>query len=187
MGLAAYGDPEVFRQPIRTDRARRARRLWGDPGFLGFPVNKFEELAALLGPPRRGSEVQPRHADFAAALQEATNAAVLALVRRLKRQVPFDNLCVAGGVALNCVTNEMIRQSGDFSEMFIPSAPHDAGTAIGAALAVHCAEAEEAAAAGQLTPYLGPRFDAARDPGGGQGGRSDGAAQQDRPRAKPPT
>src|SRR5258705_10340239 len=56
-------------------------------------------------------ELMPQHADIAAALQEATNAAVMALVRRLKREVPLDNLCFAGGVALNCVTNELVRQS----------------------------------------------------------------------------
>jgi carbamoyltransferase len=55
------------------------------------------------------SEILPRHADIAAALQEATNAAVMALVRRLKRKVPLDKLCLAGGVALNCVTNELVR------------------------------------------------------------------------------
>ena len=48
---------------------------------------------------------------FAAALQEATNAAVLAMLRRLERSVGLKRLCVAGGVALNCVTNDLIRQA----------------------------------------------------------------------------
>jgi carbamoyltransferase len=73
--------------------------------------------------------------------------------------VPSDKLCIAGGVALNCVTNELVRQSGEFSEVFIPSAPHDAGTAIGAAFVVHCAKQKRAPERGNSTPYLGPAFD----------------------------
>jgi carbamoyltransferase len=104
-------------------------------------------------------EILPRHADIAAALQEATNAAVMALVRRLKRKVPLDNLCFAGGVALNCVTNNLVRQSGDFSDVFIPSAPHDAGTAVGAAFVVHCAKQKSRPPErGNSTPFLGPAF-----------------------------
>jgi carbamoyltransferase len=77
----------------------------------------------VLGPPRYpDAQLTQQHADFAATLQEATNAAVTALVRRVKRKVPVDQLCVAGGVALNCVTNEVVRHSGEFAEIFIPSA-----------------------------------------------------------------
>ena len=70
----------------------------------------------------------------------------------------FDNLCLAGGVALNCVTNEVVRRSGEFSDVFIPSAPHDAGTAIGAAFVVHCAKQKRPPQRGNSTPYLGPAF-----------------------------
>lgn len=159
MGLAAYGNPEVFRREFQS-----ALRVGKDdyavsPEFLGFNSNKFAKLDALFGPPRyMDSEILPRHADIAAALQEATNAAVMALVRRLKRKVPFDKLCLAGGVALNCVTNELVRQSREFSDVFIPSAPHDAGTAIGAALVVHCAKQKSPPERGNSTPYLGPAF-----------------------------
>ena len=113
----------------------------------------------MLGPPRDpDAELQQRDADIAAALQEATSAAVMALVRRIKRKVPFDHLCFAGGVALNCVTNDLVRQSGEFADVFIPYAPHDAGTAIGAAFAVHCAKQKTAPERGNSTPYLGPAF-----------------------------
>src|SRR6202023_4255228 len=64
----------------------------------------------------------------------------------------------AGGVALNCVTNELVRQSGDFSDVFIPSAPHDAGTAVGAAFVVHCAKQKTHPERGNSTPFLGPEF-----------------------------
>ena len=112
-----------------------------DLGALGFPSFDPKGFEPLLGPRRNPeAEILPQHMDFAAALQATTNSAVLALLRRLERSAGGKRLCVAGGVALNCVTNELIRQFGGFSDIFIPSAPHDAGTAIGAALAVHCDE-----------------------------------------------
>ena len=159
MGLAAYGNPDVFREKFQAALRVGKEDYAVSPEFLGFNSNQFAKLDALFGPPRyMDSEMLPRHADLAAALQEATNAAVLALVRRLKRKVPSDKLCLAGGVALNCVTNELVRQSADFSDVFIPSAPHDAGTAIGAALVVHCAKQKAPPERGNSTPYLGPAF-----------------------------
>ncbi|MBV8925289.1 MAG: carbamoyltransferase [Bradyrhizobium sp.] len=159
MGLAAYGNPEVYRRQIQSILRVDEEEYAVDQEVLGFLPTKFDRLEALFGPPRyMDPELLPRHADIAAALQEATNAAVAALVRRLKRKVPFDNLCLAGGVALNCTTNEFLRRSGEFSHVFIPSAPHDAGTAIGAAMIVHCAKAKKPPQRGHSTPYLGPAF-----------------------------
>jgi carbamoyltransferase len=159
MGLAAYGNPEVFRRQFQSVLRVGKEDYAVAPQFIGFQMDKFDRLEALFGPGRYAdSEILPRHADLAAALQEATNAAVVALVRRLKRKVPSDNLCLAGGVALNCVTNEVVRQSGDFSDVFIPSAPHDASTAVGAALVVHCAKQKRAPQRCYSTPYLGPKF-----------------------------
>jgi carbamoyltransferase len=159
MGLAAYGNPEVFRRQFQSVLRVGCDDYAVAPEFLGFNSSKFAKLEALFGPPRYiDSEMLPRHADIAAALQEATNAAVIALVRRLKRKVPLDRLCLAGGVALNCVTNELVRQSGEFADVFIPSAPHDAGTAIGAAYLVHCAKQKAPPRRGDSTPYLGPKF-----------------------------
>ena len=160
MGLAAYGNPEIFRREFQSALRVGKENYAVSPEFLSANPNQFAKLDAAFGPPRYlDDEILPRHADIAAALQDATNEAVLALVRRLKRKVPFDKLCLAGGVALNCVTNELVRQSGEFSDVFIPSAPHDAGTAIGAALAVHCAKQKTPPERGNSTPYLGPAFD----------------------------
>ena len=159
MGLAAYGNPEVFRGAFQEIIHVGKEEYAVDPEAIGFQSAKSSRLESLLGPPRDlDVEILPRHADIAAALQEATNTSVMALVRRLKRKVPSDNLCFAGGVALNCVTNDLIRQSGDFSNVFIPYAPHDAGTAIGAAFVVQCAKQKGSPERGNATPYLGPRF-----------------------------
>ena len=159
MGLAAYGNPEVFRRQLQSIIRVGEEDYAVDPEAAGFLSAKSRGLETLLGPPRFPDlKILPRHADIAAALQAATNAAVMALVRRLKRKVPLDNLCIAGGVALNCVTNELVRQSGGFSDVFIPSAPHDAGTAVGAALVVHCAKQKSQPERDNSTPFLGPAF-----------------------------
>jgi carbamoyltransferase len=159
MGLAAYGNPDVFRGKFQSIIRSERENFGIAQGFLGMTPDSHDKLVAMFGPPRdEGGEFQPRHADIAAALQEATDAAVLALVRRIKRLVPFDNLCLAGGVALNCVANEAIKKSGEFANLFIPSAPHDAGTSIGAALIVHGAKQNKPPQRGYSTPYLGPSF-----------------------------
>jgi carbamoyltransferase len=159
MGLAAYGNPEIFRPQLQSIIRVGEAHYAVDPDAAGFHGSNAGGLDTLLGPPRLpDAKIQQSHADIAAALQAATNAAVMALVRRLKRKVPLDNLCIAGGVALNCVTNEAVRQWGGFSEVFIPSAPHDAGTAVGAALVVHCAKGKSHPERGNSTPFLGPSF-----------------------------
>jgi carbamoyltransferase len=160
MGLAAYGNPATFRPQLQKMISVGEEDYAVDPEAMGFQSVKTDRLESLLGPPRyEGMEFERRHADIAAALQVATNEAIMALIRRLKRKVPFDQLCFAGGVALNCVANELVKRSGLFSEVFIPFAPQDSGTAIGAAMAVHCAKAKSSPERGNSTPYLGPEFD----------------------------
>jgi carbamoyltransferase len=160
MGLAAYGDPDVYRQQLASVIQVSEDSYAVDLGALGFPSFDPPGFEPLLGPSRKEEdEFLPRHMHFAAALQAVTDEAIVALLRRLERSVKTDRLCVSGGVALNCVTNELMRKASSFSEIFIPSAPHDAGTAIGAALAVHCAEQRTKPRPSGATPYLGPKFD----------------------------
>ena len=142
MGLAAYGNPEVFRRKFQSVLRVGKEDYAVAPEFLGF---QSEQVRANWMPcsVRGGTWIPKFCRDMPISRRRCRRRRMrrcIALVRRLKRKVPFDNLCLAGGVALNCVTNEAVRQSGDFSDVFIPSAPHDAGTAIGAALVVHCAK-----------------------------------------------
>jgi carbamoyltransferase len=161
MGLAAFGDPEVCKNEFAAIIQIGDDNYTVDLDVLGFRARDSSKLEALLGPLRQPwAEIAQHHMDIAATLQVVTDAAVMALLRRLKRAAPAaERLCVAGGVALNCVTNELMRTSGLFSQVFIPCAPHDAGTAIGAALAVHCAERKTRPRPSGATPYLGPQFD----------------------------
>ena len=111
MGLAAYGDPDIFSRQFASIIRVGEDEYAVDPGALGFPSFAPKGLEDLFGPARKPeAEILPRHMHVAAALQAATNAAVAALLRRLERAVGVERLCLAGGVALNCVTNALIRQ-----------------------------------------------------------------------------
>jgi carbamoyltransferase len=159
MGLAAYGNPAVYRETFHSILRAENENYGVARDVLGYHPNQAVNMEKMFGPPHQpDSEFLPRHADIAASLQEATDAAVMALVRRIKRRVPFENLCIAGGVGLNCVANEVVQKSGEFANLFIPSAPHDAGTAIGAAFLVHVETQKKPPQRGHSTPYLGPSF-----------------------------
>lgn len=173
MGLVAYGDPEQF--------ATEMNRLFcipdrdgGCPGSSQLPFMIDPELArfrsgdvcgleSLFGPRRRPDERpdSPRFAAVAAALQMRTNDAVLALSRRLARATAEQNLCYAGGVALNCITNALIEREGPFDALYLNGAAHDAGSALGAALIVDSERANSNSRMPRdlsLTPYLGTSY-----------------------------
>jgi carbamoyltransferase len=158
MGLAAYGDPEVYRKQFASI-VHVSDDSYAIDDAIDFRTLEGEGLRAIFGPPRiEGDEITQRHMDIAAALQEMTDRAVIALTRRLERLVGGERLCYSGGVALNCVTNALINRMTRFSEIFISSAPHDAGTAIGAALVAHCGTRGAKPPTGGSSPYLGPEF-----------------------------
>jgi carbamoyltransferase len=125
MALASYGRPafvEVFDEILRVR----------DDGTYTVAAPRLE---ARFGPGRaRGAEMEQRHFDIARSLQVALENAVLKLVEWLHRQTRSSRLCMAGGVALNCVMNSRIRDLGPFEEIWVQPAAGDAGTALGAAL-----------------------------------------------------
>ena len=130
MGLAAYGDPDVFRRAFAKVVQVSEDSYAGTRPRLGFPS------ADPRGSKRRSSAArrEPGIGDPSARtctsrlpLQAATDAAVAALLRRLERSVGFDHLCVAGGVALNCVTNSLISQVSAYSTSSSRPRPMTAG------------------------------------------------------------
>lgn len=142
MGLAPYGEPKYLEQ------MRKLITLLPDGSFqldrsyftyehtLRMTGGKMEEL---FGQPTRTPEapLEQFHKDVARSLQEMTDAAMLHLARAAKEATGSRYLCLAGGVALNCVSNGKILRSGLFDDVFIQPAAGDAGGALGAALAVH--------------------------------------------------
>jgi len=159
MGLAGYGNPSEFAERFGAFVTVEGGGFRLRPEVLEFRLDTFEALERVLGPRRdaRGPLTQA-HKDIAAALQEQTNNALLALVEELYRLAPVDALCLAGGVALNCTSNWLVKEKGPFKEVYIPSAPHDAGTAVGAALLVHHQRGGVTQGPVMPTPYMGPRY-----------------------------
>lgn len=130
MGLAPYGDPARYRPVLRS-----LYDLLPDGDY----ALRLDAIAAVLGqemaPRRRGAPIEQRHKDLAAALQESLEDIVLHLLTHYRAATGCERLCLAGGVAQNCTMNGRILYSGLFDRVFVQPASHDAGCALGAALA----------------------------------------------------
>ena len=144
MGLAPYGEPR-FADKIRehlidlkSDGSFRLdMKYFNYHRGLTMTGKKFERM---LGVPRRRAEdsLDQVHKDLAASVQEVTEDAVLAMVRHAHEITGERALCMAGGVALNCVANGRVVREGPFDELFVQPAAGDAGGSLGAAaFAVH--------------------------------------------------
>lgn len=160
MGLSAYGDPERFRAAFaQVVSLLPEGRFAIDNDVMRFRGGGHGRLEALFGVPRRlrDEPLEPVHSDLAAALQKVTSSTALHLARYLRQQTATKRLCLAGGVALNCVMNQALLDQAGFDELYVSPAAHDAGTALGAALLL--------SPGAQRSPlehvYLGPCFSAA--------------------------
>jgi carbamoyltransferase len=154
MGLAPYGNPiyvdklkdivrltddGLFRLNLDYFKVTRGNVIsYGDdhiPVVDTLYSSKFEEL---FGPSRRkGEELTQDHKDIAASVQAYTEKIIFHLLHGLHERTKLDALCVAGGVAQNSVANGKMTRNTPFSKVYIPSAGHDAGISMGAALYVH--------------------------------------------------
>jgi carbamoyltransferase len=142
MGLAPYGQP-VFADAIRRelldvkpDGSFRLNLDYFD--FLGGTTMSNPRFHQLFGgPPRRPEDkIEQRHMDVARSIQVVTEEIMLSLARHAREVTGLRNLCLAGGVALNCVANGLILREKIFDRIWIQPAAGDAGGALGAALAV---------------------------------------------------
>jgi carbamoyltransferase len=135
MGLAAYGQPTFdLTKLIRcTEDSYRVngRR------FFGRSDTDSSGLEEVIGKRRNGEELSERHFNLARSAQDACEQAMLALLRRITRLTGSRNLCLAGGVALNCKANGELLRSGLIDEIYVQPAAGDDGTCIGAAYAVY--------------------------------------------------
>ena len=141
MGLAPYGQPRFAQTmldhliDLKPDGSFRLDQRYFD--YCTGLTMTHERLHRLLGgPPRRADEpLTQRHMDLAASVQAVTEEAVLRLTRSLAAETGQKNLCLAGGVALNCVANGKVLRDGRFDRVWVQPAAGDAGGALGAALA----------------------------------------------------
>ncbi|MGK4009096.1 carbamoyltransferase C-terminal domain-containing protein [Sorangium sp. So ce1036] len=135
MGLAPYGDPSRHRALFQAMYTLLPEGGWA------VHFDRIFDLYDVLSPRAPGEPITQVHKDVAAALQEALETIVLHCLRHFRRETGQESLCFAGGVAHNCTMNGKILRSGLFNRVFVQPAAHDAGCALGAALAVHMREA----------------------------------------------
>jgi carbamoyltransferase len=163
MALAALGDPARFRQVFAEAIRLTDLGFTLDPRW--FPLRVLDRrwprttpaFAAATCPPRRPEAAVARvHADLAAALQERTEQAMVHLALRAHRLTGSRRLVLGGGVAMNCVAVGKIIASGIYETVFVPPAPGDSGTAIGAAIAAHLELAPAVPCGVEQSCYLGP-------------------------------
>ena len=141
MGLAPYGEPkfaDAIRRELIDVKPDGSFRLNLDYfNFLRGTTMTNEKFCALLGGPPRGAEekIGRRHMDVARSIQLVTEEIMVKLARHAREMTGSKNLCMAGGVALNCVANGLILREQIFEHLWIQPAAGDAGGALGAALA----------------------------------------------------
>ena len=152
MGLSAYGTPrfaEQVRDVVRVEgdqvrlnldyfihHSTGVEMTWdgGEPVIGPIYSQKMVDVFGPVQPPR--TSLEQRHADLAASVQLVLEECYFALLNAVHERTGLKKVCLAGGVALNCVANGMIFERTPFEDVYIQPASHDAGTSIGAALHV---------------------------------------------------
>jgi carbamoyltransferase len=168
MGLAPYGEPrfaDVIRRELLDIKADGS--FWLNLDYFNFlrgttmTNKKFHQLFG--GPPRGAEEkIEQRHMDVARSIQLVTEEIMLLLARHAREITGQKNLCLAGGVALNCVANGIILREKTFENIWIQPAAGDAGGALGAALAAWFGQKENSRVTNpsdsMQAALLGPEF-----------------------------
>ena len=169
MGLAPYGEAkyaDLILDHLMDLKADGSFRL--DMAYFNYCTGltmtneRFDRLFG--GPPRTQQQhLEQKHMDLAASIQKVTEEVMLRLARSLARKTESKHLCMAGGVALNCVGNGKILRDGRFDQIWIQPAAGDAGGAVGAALAAYHMYAGKPRVVngqdGMSGGYLGPSYD----------------------------
>ncbi|MGC1907576.1 MAG: carbamoyltransferase [Candidatus Acidiferrum sp.] len=180
MGLAAYGQPEsldVFRDIVRFDPNSRANGFelgldyfihhrigpemsWAATDQTPVQGKLFsDELARRLGPARAPDQpLEQRHKNLASSLQLRLEEVYLGMLRKLAGQTGLKSVCLAGGVAFNCVANGKIFDATPFEQVFVQPAAGDAGLAIGAAYYIWHQKLGKPRSFAMENSYWGPEF-----------------------------
>ena len=168
MGLAPYGEPKYVKRifdellDLKEDGSFRLNQRYFNY-LTGMTMTNAEFAELFDGPPRAPeSNLTQREMDLARSVQEVTEEIMLRMSRTVHRETGLGNLCLAGGVALNCVGNGRILREGPFKRIWIQPAAGDAGGALGAAQMVwhEYLKKERPTSVGDRMKgaYLGPEF-----------------------------
>ncbi|HPQ68634.1 MAG TPA: carbamoyltransferase C-terminal domain-containing protein [bacterium] len=165
MAAAAHGDPDVYYAPMKSLIHRTGPAAFEvDLAYFNYyqfhrPGRFAPRLCELLGEPYAADAApDQRYFDIAAATQKVTEELVFALLDDLAQLVPSKNLCLCGGVAMNCVLNGKVPAHTPFVDVFVPPMPDDSGSCIGAAWHVAIRELGGPRPAPMVHNYLGPAF-----------------------------
>lgn len=167
MGLAPYGEPKYRQQildhlmDLKADGSFRLNMKYFD-FCTGLKMHN-RHFENLFGPARTPEQrLETRHLDLAASIQSVCEEVVLRIARAIRMQTGERNLCLAGGVALNCVANGKIQREKIFDKIWVQPAAGDAGGAIGAALSayhLHLKQPREIQSRDAMSgSYLGPEY-----------------------------
>ena len=163
MGLAPYGEPKYVDQVKQLIDIKEDGSFEMDMSYFSYHyglrmVNgNFSKLFG--GPPREAeSKLEQRHKDIAASVQRVTEEVMLKMAGYLHRETGMENLCLAGGVALNCVANGRVLREGPFKDLFIQPAAGDAGGALGVAAYIYHSVLDNPRVETMEHAYLGPEY-----------------------------
>lgn len=175
MGLAPYGKP-LYVEPLRDvlrftsdglfqlqlqyfRNPRQGIISYGDDHIPVVAQLFTQELVEKFGPARTKEEpLSQYHKDMAASVQRVTEELIFHLLNHLHKKTGLQRVCIAGGVAQNSVANGKITRSTGFQQVYIPSAGHDAGISMGAALYVNNQVLQEPRQSAIWSAYTGSRF-----------------------------
>ncbi|MBZ5858009.1 carbamoyltransferase family protein [Flavihumibacter profundi] len=175
MGLAPYGqalyveklkqilvfkDNGLFELDLKYFRSGKSGIVsYGDDHIPVVATLFSEEMERLLGNPRsKDEELTQYHKDLAASVQRITEELIFHILRHLQKRTGLKQVCIAGGVAQNSVANGKITRNTDFTEVYIPSAGHDAGISMGSALYVNHVILDQTRQPPIWSAYTGSKF-----------------------------
>jgi carbamoyltransferase len=175
MGMAPYGDPKyldklekvihltddgLFRLDLKYFRKGTEGVIsYGDDHIPVVQPMFSDEMVSLFGPARKKEEALSQyHKDLAASVQRMTEKAIFHIMQGVQKKTGLENVCLAGGVAQNSVANGKIKTNTSFKNIYIPSAGHDAGISMGAALYVRHELLKKERIPSIRTAYTGSHF-----------------------------
>jgi carbamoyltransferase len=175
MGLAPYGEPKyvdklrqvlifendgLFSLNLKYFRSAKSGIVsYGDDHIPKVAPLFSEQMEQVFGASRKkGEELSQYHRDMAASVQRITEELIFHILTHLHKSTGLDQVCIAGGVAQNSVANGKVTRNTPFKKVYIPSAGHDAGISMGAALYVYNHVLEQPRAAAVWSAYTGSRF-----------------------------
>lgn len=162
MSIASFGDPNRYRKAYEKFLTLNEQEFFEiNKDIIRFRVEDYTPLEAIFGVPKRSFDepLLKDHMDIAATLQEMTTTILMNMFNTVYERTKSKNICLAGGVALNCVANRIVFENSKFENIYIQPAANDAGTALGVALKLYEDDSNKTGKIVLNHTYLGPSYD----------------------------